>query len=525
MNPRMKKSTKILVVIVAIIASIIAVCHISLDSVAEKELHAALSNTPDAKIDFRNLSFSLIGGIVQLQGVEVEKDSIKAYVEAIKLEGISWKSLMRGEASAKRLLIKGPSAKIVITGEEENSEEETGSVAAPENSFLKKVALEELRIENASLGLTSLKDSTKVYLKELDFTARDLGYLFAENKVEYNDSCYTVELDSLDFMDPTGLSRITLGHLTTADGGPINVLAMHLFNCVGKEQVAERMGKVASMWYDVQLDTVYTNPINIPRMVKSESVDIEHVHMSGPKIVLFQDDRYPPAVPYPTMQEGLNQATIPVHIGKVDAVIKDFTFIWETTHVNRGTFAMKNVRLALNSVSNAQGNLMEMVVKAGHVGHSRLNLTVYTRNDKQETTYGKMVISDLEGSRLDPFLRPLFGATASAQIHNIDCDFKGDKSHLDATFCMLYENLKLKAWDDETAPFKIVAQNSGLITFLANIAVPHANPINASANPKVVEFGFNRNPMQPYPTYLIQNLTTGMLKTCLPGGKVHKKDK
>jgi hypothetical protein len=37
-----------------------------------------------------------------------------------------------------------------------------------------------------------------------------------------------------------------------------------------------------------------------------------------------------------------------------------------------------------------------------------------------------------------------------------------------------------------------------------------------------VEATFERNFMTPYPAYLIQNLTTGMLKTVLPGGEVHK---
>lgn len=528
MKPDMKRRYKILLIIVAIIVAVCAVCHFIADSIAEKELRTALSEIPDAKIEFKDLGFSLIGGDLRLRGLSIEKDSIKAGIDLIKLDGLSYKNLVNGEVSVKRLLIKGPSAKIVLTGEEAEKkvEVENDSVPAkPDASFIKKVLLSELCIENARVNLTSLKDSTKVSLKELDFNARDLGYLFEEGKPVYNDSCYSIELDSLDYIDPTGLSRIKISHLETSDGGPVKALAMRLYNCVGKEQVAERMGKVASMWYDVQLDSMYTSAINIPRMVESKRVDIDYVYMAGPEIVLFQDDRYPPAVPYPTMQEGLNQVKIPVHVKKVDAISKDFTFIWETTHINRGTFVMKNLRLGIKSASNAHNNLMEMSIKAGHKGRSRLDMDVFTKNDKQETTYGTMKIYDLEGSRLDSFLRPLFGATAKAEIHKIDCEFNGDKSSLKTDFCMEYSNLELQAWNDSTAPFKIVAENSGLINFLANLIVPKSNPAVPGNDPKEVEFTVKRDPWQPYPTYLIGNLTNGMMKTVLPGSAVHKTKK
>jgi len=38
-----------------------------------------------------------------------------------------------------------------------------------------------------------------------------------------------------------------------------------------------------------------------------------------------------------------------------------------------------------------------------------------------------------------------------------------------------------------------------------------------------VEYTFERDPMKPYPAYLIQSVTLGMLHTVLPGGKIKKK--
>ena len=333
---------------------------------------------------------------------------------------------------------------------------------------------------------------------------------------------YHVALDSLDFIDALGLTRVQLGHLATTDAGPIEVLGVHAYNCVKQEELAERMGKVSVMWYDAKLDTLRTSAINIPRMIKEEKINIDNVYLASSDIVLLQDDRYPPAVPYPTLQEGLNTLKMPLMIKEVSGRIDDFSFLWQTTPVNRGAFPMKNVRLALKNVSNARNNLMQMGIKAGHKNRSNMDMQVNIRNDKQESTSGYMKINDLEGSRLDGFMRPLFGATAEVNIEKIEGTFKGNKDQMTEDFCMLYKGMKLKAWNDVDAPFKIVAKGSGIVSFLANLAVPNSNPIMAGKEPKKVQVTFERDPMLPYPSYLIQNLTMGMLRTVLPGGTVRK---
>ena len=521
---------KILIGILVTVA-VLAVGGAVLCRVAEQKLHSVLADIPGARIDFKKVRLSPILGNLEFRDVEVAlRDStgtgpeIEGRIESIQLERLRWRSLIHGEACANRLLIQGPEARLVLAGKP--AEEKKDSAAnSPNASFLKKVSLSELRVENGKIGLENQNDSLKVAAQDITLSVRDIGILLAENRVEYNDSIYCVSLDSLDYTDAPGLSRIQIGHLGTADAGPIEGLDMHLYNCVPMEQVAERMGKVAAMWYDVKLDSLYTSPLNIPRLVKEQQIDIERIHLSSSKVVLFQDDRYPPAVPYPTLQESLNTLELPLHIRQIDAGITAFTFIWETTHVNRGTFPLHNVRLDIGSVSNAPDNVMKLGIRSGDKRHGTLDLSVSIRNDKRESTHGTMRINGLDASRLDSFLRPLFGATAKADIHKIDSQFKGDKNQMTEDFCMLYDHLSLHAWDDVGAPFKIVAKNSGVVTLLANIAAPDSNPVKAGKEPKKVEVSFERDPMQPYPAYLIQNLTMGMLRTVLPGGAVHKKKK
>ena len=525
------KALKVICLCVVIVAAVLAIGGIVVNKVAESKLRSALANVPGVKIDFKSVNLALLAGNLELTGVEVALPdttgtglSVEGRIDAIKLEGVDLGGLLKGEARADRLLIKGPQAQVVLpkkdAKKEKQAEEPEEAQAAP--SFLKTVALSELRLEKGSIGLKSLKDRTKVSVKGLAFTVKDIAVALEENRIEYNDSLYHVALDSLDMMDALGLTRIQLAHLSTTDAGPIEAVGIHAYNCVKQEELAEKMGKVSVMWYDAKLDTLRTSAINIPRMVKEEKINIDNVYLASSDIVLLQDDRYPPAVPYPTLQEGINTLKMPMMIKQIDARIDDFTFLWQTTPVNRGAFPMKNLRVSLKSVSNARNNLMELGIKAGHKNRSNMDMQVNIRNNKQESTSGYMKIYDLEGSRLDGFMRPLFGATAEVDIEKIEGTFKGDKDKMTEDFCMLYKGMKLKAWDDVDAPFKIVAKGSGMVSFLANLAVPDSNPIKAGKDPKKVQVSFERDPMLPYPSYLIQNLTMGMLRTVLPGGSVRK---
>ena len=516
---------------ILVAVAILAVGGLVLGRVAENKLHAALAGIPGARIDFKKVNLSPILGNLEFRDVEFAlSDStdagpdIEGSIESIKLENLSWRSLMHGEASAKRLLIRAPLAQMVLK-DGKPAPKKDSTERSDQTSFLKKVALSELRVEGGKIGLGSQGDSLRVAAQDIMFSLQDIGLLLAENRVEYNDSTYSFSLDSLDFTDPEGLSRIQIGHLATADAGPVEALGLHLYNCVPQEELAIRLGKVSAMWYDARLDSLYTSPLNIPRMVKDQRVDIGSVSMSGPKIVMLQDDRYAPAVPYTTFQEGLNSLEMPLHIQKINASITSFTFIWETSHVNKGTFPMHNLRIAVNSASNAPGNLMKMDIKSGKGGAGTLDLSLSIRNDKKESTHGRMLIKNLDASRLDSFLRPLFGATVKADFHKIESSFQGDKHQMTDDFCMQYDNLVLQTWNDTTAPYQIVAKNSGVVTFLANLVVPSSNPSRPGTDPKKVEVSIERDPMQPYPAYIIQNLTMGMLKTVLPGKSVKKAKK
>lgn len=510
----------------AVVTAILILCGLVLNLVARNELRSGLAQIPGARIDVGKVSLSLLRGNLEFRDVEINlPDSvltiadIKGKIESVKLERFNWLGLMRGEARARRLLVRGPEAQVVLTGVAPKEKDST------DNSFLNKIALSEFSVDKGSIGLSSRSDSRKAGAKEIAFSVRDIGIQFPEGQVSYNDSSYLVVLDSLDCIDAKGLMRIQIRHLATSDAGAIKAQGIHAYNCVPREQLAEKMGKVAAMWFDAKLDSLYISPLNIPRAVMGQNVDIDSVSVAGKEVVLFQDDRYLPAVPYTTLQESLNALEMPFRIRTVSAQVPSFTFIWNTTHVNRGAYPMNNIRIAINSISNHRNNNMRLSLKTGRTAGSRADFSLNIRNDRQETTSGTIQVYDMDISKLDDFMRPLFGATLDADIHHIGCTFKGDKHQMTSDFCMLYDNLKVKVWNDATAPYQLVAKNSGMVNFLANLVLPKSNPLQAGKDPKTVEVVFDRDPMPPYASYILQNLTQGMLYTLLPGGGHVRKTK
>ena len=111
----MNKTLKITLICVAAVLAVLLIGKTIVRHVAVKIVRAALENVPGARIQFQDLSFSLLAGNVGLRDVEFElSDStvsgqkIEGSIHAIELEGIKLRRLLKGEARARCLLIKNP---------------------------------------------------------------------------------------------------------------------------------------------------------------------------------------------------------------------------------------------------------------------------------------------------------------------------------------------------------------------------------------------------------------------------------
>ena len=537
---RSKKKVAILLVAIAAVGILAALGDGILSYFGERSLRSALSGTSESsRIEFGSFRLALLPGNVVLRDVEVESrdttlspaPGVLVHFDEIRLTGVRWLwALMGGDLQIGSLQLKHPQVSVDLPPKKAKAKRAQKSVPDPGREsadsaaltgLLKSLSLSRLQIRDGAVKLRGMGSSLRLETSNLDFLLRDLNYRLADSAFTCKQDSYRISLDSLDFTDEAGLSRVLAERIETVDAGPLEARGLRLYVPVPKEKLADRMGKVASMWYDVCLDRVKTNALNLPEMVRSDSIRLDSIRIEGSKAFICQDDRYPPAVPYPTIQEGVNAVSRPLHIGCIDLRLKQFTFQWVTENIACGELPMKNVRAIVRNVSNAPDNTMELFLNLGMGKGSSLALSLWTRNDKKEHIRGKVEAENLDISLLDPFLRPLFGITAECQVHRIDGSFSGDKRRAGGELCMLYDGLSVHAWED--SPYQVISSTSGLINFFAPLVLPKSNPAREGAEPRRAEIRVERDPMVPYPAYLIQMLVDGMKNTLLPGGRVKKK--
>lgn len=478
-------------VAIAIAVAIVALVSVAVNRIAEKEIRHSMANAPGAKVNAGKVHFSLLKGTLEMKDLELTmQDStgkfpdVHGTIEALKLKKLRWIGLFQHQA-----------------------------------------VFSELEVENGAIGLNGTKGGPKGTARISHLSVRETGYSFRDSVVMYNDSLYSFSIDSLDMTAPDGLSRIQIGHLEQADAGPVKAQVLHLFSTAPMEKTAKRLGNLAAIWFNIKLDSLSTSPIHFSRMMADKHVAIESIRLSGPEAVICQDDRLPPASPYSTIQEFFNTWDFPMRIGQLNARFDAGSFIWQTTHVNRGLLPLQNLKVTVNSISNTPGNVMDVALNTGLPGKSRMNFSLHIHNNHEESTSGKYQIRNLDASKMDGFFRPLFGATVRADIHQIDGQFQGNKNKLDTQFCMLYDNLEVHAWDDSSAPFRIVADNTGIVNFLANLLLPHANPLQPGKEPKKVKYKSERDVRHSYPEYIIRSMLSGAMHTVLPGSRIHEMGK
>ena len=166
-NKILRKALLCLVIVVAFFT----ICDLVLSRIATGQLRKALADIPGAQIDFKRVSLTLPAGNLSVEGVELalvdstlSEPLVEGRIEAIKLEGMSLFHLLKGEAHARRLLIRGPEARLTLppkqaakarksakSGKTSKASQNDTTQASPDSSFLNKVSLSELRLEKEKL--------------------------------------------------------------------------------------------------------------------------------------------------------------------------------------------------------------------------------------------------------------------------------------------------------------------------------------------------------------------------------------
>ena len=533
-----KKKRIILWSVLGGVALILIICIFCADaivtSIADKELKEALSKNDKVQLSYDKLHVLLMSGTVTLSDIEATIPSpdtlskVKAEqiikIQNLDIRGINWLKLRKKELNIMEITIKSPQAQIVLPPKElkkKKKDSKAGLVAdtlqhadsTAANPF--KISVGRIKLKNGSLALTRIGDKFSISADSLNLKVYDLGYDVAEKQMAYNDSLYNVSLNNFNMLSSDGLFQLTVGQLSTADAGAVNIKDIHALNTCKQQSLAKLMGKIPVTWVDAVIPEITTSEFNLVRQIVQKNIDIQNIDVKGKRVVIYRDTQYPPKVPFGMPQEDIMNIPVPVSVNNIHVTLPNFTAYVTEDGTHAGVMPLNHLNINMNSFNNKHGNTLASQIN-GKLGESKLNINLSLHNDKACTFDYSFYSEDISSDILNGFIHPLSGTSLYANFHSIDIKTKGNKQANRGTFCMIYDSLSMHI-TKEDAPERL-AKNAGVINAFAPAVIQKQNPRSHGKDPFVAEIDLPRNPQKNFVTYVIDPLTDGIMHSAFPEG-------
>ena len=215
----MRLGRKTTVLILAIVLGFVIVSYSSVSAILSRyvtrEVNKVLATLPDIEASCGSIELSILQTSAtandlrfSYRGEPAPSDSIapgaEIRVESIELNGLYLLRLLRKKAILHELRIVRPTVEIWMDEEHPELSFPTipkDTTSTPKTFPLKRVALRDLFLEEASLKLHSIRTSLDVATDKCSFEAHDLAF---ENNAFTFDSIYHVAVASVSILLPDG---------------------------------------------------------------------------------------------------------------------------------------------------------------------------------------------------------------------------------------------------------------------------------------------------------------------------------
>ena len=251
---------------------------------------------------------------------------------------------------------------------------------------------------------------------------------------------------------------------------------------------------------------------------------IDSIFAEAPRTQVLADTYYKAKKPFPMPQEKMLAMPMRMRINTIQVALPQADIAVRMPDAPVGHLGIRKARATITNVSNHPGDKMEAGMHAslsrGGEGDFALTMTM----DKAAHFNVAADLKQVKGESFNNFLHPLFGAEAAFVINRLTTRYAGNKHRADGTFCMTYDDIQVHIFKEDT-PYKLIAQNAGVINAFAPAVLQRRNPRLPGMPAQTYEVGAKRNEMKIFAIYLIGPLMDGALKTLLPGVIVRQIDK
>ncbi len=484
----MKKSVKITLWIVGILAGLILVGVTCVDviasRIAEKKAREAIAAAElPYTIEFGRIHVLATSGHVEVEDIHFAAnnkgikgiDTLDVFVPHVSIGRIRYMQLLRNE----------------------------------------KVSISAVRVYKACMTFKQKGSKLATKVDSASVVVTDLFYSLKDSTFGYCDSIYELKVKHVGMIMPDGLMAMEVKDIYTEDAGPIKLGKTRIHHTVGKTELSGILHEPAS-WLDLRLKSVEISPINPFREDFSKGLHIPLITVKGDVMSTLRDARLKPSKPYPMPQEVIMAMNFPIKIDKVDFDMPKLNVEVMVADKNCGSLELEKIKATIADFSNKKGSVMKVGMGASLggtpiAGNFKMHMNDDCRFDLALS--GK----DLKTGCLTSLIRPLTAIELNCHIDSVRADYTGDKVKAAGTVMMAYHGVEGKVYKAEEIPFKIISQNAGAIEYFVNHLIPKSNPRNDSKTALAFNVEWKRDDMQPFPLYMVGPLIMGAVQTFLPG--------
>lgn len=534
----MKKTTKILLIVLAVILTIgIAgfICaDVLISRVATTQVNKVLATLPEGEASIGSISVRVFSGTASVGDIRfayskdtvIKKDTFHVgatiSVDRIDIGRVFYTLLLKKQALVHSLTIVRPQVELWLDEQHpERSFPAFESDATRSFEFpLNKAELKHLNIKNASFALHSLSSKLDVLADSCSIALYDLVY---DTAFHYCDSVYKLTLAHAAIMLPDGRMKIETRQLSHANQGPLTLGATRIANTMPKKRLGDIV-KEPVTWIDMTLSSVETSAFNPLHKALAQDFSLQSVNAQVECMDIFRDERYKPKSVFLMPQTILMSIPVVFNIEHVHAGINIINIDFASTDKNIGQLSLGNIKATVKNITNKRGATLKASgtcpLQAG-----KANAAFEMTMNKNCNWVMDLHAENVNAALLNPFIRPLVGMTAECFIDALDTRYKGDILKADGTFRMLYHGFRVKVHKEDDIPYKIITKNANTFTALGNSLLPKSNPSSPTKQPRGYQVTWKRNEWKPFPLFLFGPCIDGVKKTMLPGLYVHLQTK
>jgi len=386
---------------------------------------------------------------------------------------------------------------------------------------LNRIALNELRVNNASMKFHSLRTKLDVAADSCTFAAYD--FVYADSAFSYCDSLYKVQLGHIRLLTPDGLIRIETHDICQRDAGDLTLGQTRIAHTVAKLKLGDIM-KEPTSWIDMTFESVRISAFNPIRKALAQDYSLDNIAVVIQQMDVFRDNRYKPTHSYPMPQELFVKLPVQLDIKSVDARLKKMVVELAETEKNIGKLTLANGKARITNITNRRGQTMRANATCPiEQGNVELNVG-FTMNKTSDFT-AKIHGANVDAQLINTLLRPIVGIEIGCMIDELDVKYSGNNVSSTGICRLMYHGLEVKVHKEDNIPFKIVTANADFINSAAKNLIPKSNPSKVDIHPRAYKVEAKRNEMLPFPMYFLFPLIDGAKKTFLPGLYVHEEVK